>query len=400
MERNQARELIRKYKEGTLNEQERALLESWYLSVAQSKNLTAGPDGLEDRLDSIWQSLPVHQKSVEKPLPTTRFFGIWLSVAASILIICSLGLYWFYKPGPARPFARKTAPNPEIAPGDNRALLTLADGSNIVLNDAKPGELVRRGNATIRKTKEGQIVLDLQRSSSLTGPEMESSTRYNVLSTPRSGQYQVKLPDGTNVWLNAVSSLRFPTVFSKTERRVEVTGEAYFEVAQQTIGTRKIPFRVVVGRQTIDVLGTEFNINSYKDEDFVKTTLLEGRIQLQLADQSVQGVVLQRGQQAQIQNSTPSHPSVASPIHVRKVDTEGVVSWKNGYFRFDNTSLPEVMRQIERWYDVEIQYEGIITEREFVGQIERSANLSKVLKILELGGVRFRMEGKKIIVTG
>lgn len=396
MERNQARDLIRKYREGTLTEPERALLESWYLNVARSKNQTTAPDDLENRLDSIWQSLPVHQEPVEKRLPTARFFGTWISVAASILVICSLGIYWMYKPEKNRPMARRTAPSTEIAPGENRALLTLADGSSIVLNDAKTGELARQDNATIRKTKEGQIVLDLQRSSASTTPTNETSTRYNVLSTPRAGQYQVKLPDGTNVWLNAISTLRFPTVFSDAERRVEVTGEAYFEVAKQTRGNRKIPFRVVVGQQTIDVLGTSFNVNSYRDEDFVKTTLLEGRIQLRLPDAAAKNVVLRPGQQAQLRTTTSSS---TQPFQIREVDAEGVVSWKNGYFRFDNTSLPELMRQIARWYDVEVEYAGPISEREFVGQIERSANLSKVLKILELGGVHFRMKGNTIVVT-
>ncbi|WP_460639043.1 FecR domain-containing protein [Larkinella harenae] len=396
MEQNQAEKLIQKYKAGTLTPEERALLESWYHSVARTKALEALPDDLEDRLDAIWDALPVHQTAPEKRLPTTRPFRIgWVAAAATVLMVCSLALYWFYKPEVRQPIAHVNPISRDIAPGDNRALLTLADGSTIVLNDARTGELARQGDATIRKPQEGQIVFAPQLSSvpsSRTAP-----TRYNVLSTPRAGQYQIKLPDGTTVWLNAVSTLRFPTAFSSTERRVEVTGEAYFAVTPQLRNGKKIPFRVVAGRQTIEVLGTEFNINSYPDEAFVRTTLLEGSVQVRVADNAASDVVLRPGQQARLAH--PSQPASSSSLVVQEVDTEGVISWKNGYFRFEQANLPELMRQIARWYDVEVEFEGTPREREFVGQIERRANLSKVLKILELGGVRFRVEGKKIIVT-
>ncbi|MGV3556639.1 FecR family protein [Larkinella arboricola] len=396
MERDQAKELLRKYREGTLTEQEKAILESWYLNVARSQDQSSDFAALEENLNSVWQSLPLHQSAVKK-LPVSRPLTKWISIAASVLMVCSVGVFWLYKSRQSKPVARVAPPTTDVAPGDNRALLTLSDGSKIVLNDTKTGERIQRGHASILKTREGQIVFDLQGLPKTS--EKETRQGYNTLSTPKAGHYQVKLPDGTQVWLNAVSTLRFPAVFNRKERLVEVTGEAYFEVAKMTDGKNRIPFKVIAGQQTIEVLGTQFNINSYRDENAIKTTLVEGRIQINLSGQPTKGVILQPGQQAQLAKGSLEQPSESAELRVQQVDVEGVVSWKNGYFRFDQTTLPELMRQIARWYDVEVRFEGPIKEYEFVGQIERSANLSKVLKILELGGVHFRTEGKTIIVT-
>lgn len=397
MERDQAKELLRKYREGKLTEAERAILESWYLSASQSQNSPSDLTSLEENLNSVWQSLPLHQPPV-KELPASRPFIKWISAAASVLIICSLGIFWMYKSQESKPIAKLTTPNAEIAPGDNRAVLMLADGSKISLNDTKTGTRIQRSDASILKAKEGQIVFDFKELSKKAASGKASEQQYNTLSTPKAGQYQVRLPDGTNVWLNAVSTLRFPSVFNSQERLVEVTGEAFFEVAKQMNGAKRVPFKVVSGRQTIEVLGTQFNVNSYNDENAIKTTLLEGSVQISLKDQGKKGVILKPGQQAQLGKGIQGQAPEPGELKVQTVDVDGVVSWKNGYFRFDDTSLPELMRQISRWYDVDVRFEGPIKDYEFVGQIERSANLSKVLKILELGGLRFRTEGKTIIV--
>jgi ferric-dicitrate binding protein FerR (iron transport regulator) len=269
----------------------------------------------------------------------------------------------------------------DLAPGGNRALLTLNDGSTIVLDEAKNGTLVQQGNTKVLKLN-GKLAY---------APENTETHEvlYNTISTPRGGQYQVELPDGSQVWLNAISSIHFPTAFVGKERRVEITGEAYFEVAKNPA----MPFKVAIATPPgnsyeIEVIGTHFNVMAYKDESAVKTTLLEGSVKI---NHNSKTVTLKPGQQIRLQNEFIKV--------IDDVDVEEVVAWKNGYFRFDESSLPQVMRQIARWYDVDISYEGKIPERRFGGKISRDNNASEVIKVLELSKVKFRIEDKKIIVT-
>ena len=312
----------------------------------------------------------------------------WRYAAAVLLIVIGSGTYLLlqnktctkrttiasYKEQP-------TQTKKDLAPGGNKALLTLADGSIIVLDDAKNGTLTQQGATKILKLN-GKLAYD-------PGDAENYEVLYNTISTPRGGQYQIELPDGSQVWLNAISSLHFPTVFTGKERRVEITGEAYFEVAKNAA----MPFKAVVGTSSADgyeigVLGTHFNIMAYNDEVAVKTTLLEGSIKLNHESKTV---MLKPGQQARLQGQS---------INVfDNVDIEEVVAWKNGYFQFTGASLQQVMRQIARWYDVDISYEGKVPERRFGGKISRDINASEVLKVLELSKVKFRIEDRKIIVT-
>jgi transmembrane sensor len=381
-----ARDLIRKYREGSLTQQEKAWLESWYLELASTQRDPPAMSDLEGNLEAIWATLPIHESSADKPV-LIMTLRRWIAVAASTIILFSVGGYWFYRKQPTVPVAESIYGD-DVVPGDNRAILTLADGARISLDRAKNGELAREGNTSIIKTKAGQLLYQSMASM----PAKGSAPIYNTIVTPKAGQYQITLPDGTRVWLNAASSMRFPSTFSDKERFVEVMGEVYFEVAKVTSDRGRIPFKVLTGGQLIEVLGTSFNVNSYKDEGLIRTTLVEGSVKVKSADNSGSEILLKPGQQSQFTSA------VGSQVDVKEVNTLSVIAWKDGVFRFDNVSLPELMRQLSRWYDVEVVYTNPVREHEFVGQIERGTRLSKVLQILEMGDVHFKVEGKKIVV--
>jgi transmembrane sensor len=383
-----AKDLLKKYKEGTLTEDEMALLESWYLSQARSGDNTPDADELEKQLDMVWAALPVNRPLAQPGNGKTRPLLVWIAAAACIVIASTLAVNVFYKK-PVAPQVLNTAMAVDALPGESRAKLTLANGQNIMLHEAGNGKLAQEGQFAVIKTKQGELVYQFEKQGA-------ANNGYNTITTPKAGQYQVKLPDGTRVWLNAASSIRFPTVFQSKERVVEIVGEAYFEVVKVSKKDKKVPFKVKAGNQLVEVLGTRFNVNSYADESTIKTTLLEGSIKLE-AKGNERGVLLKPGQQAEFVEGAEKRS--AGIFDVKNVDTEHVIAWKEGYFRFDNIGLPELMRQLSRWYDMEVVYEGKSKEYEFVGQIERNTKLSKVLQILELGDVHFRIENKKIIVT-
>ncbi len=264
----------------------------------------------------------------------------------------------------------------DVLPGSDKATLTLADGSTIVLDEAQNGILAQQGNSKIIKL-DGRLSYD---------PTNKNYTEiiYNTIVTPKGGQYQLELPDGSQVWLNATSSIHFPTSFIGTERRIEITGEAYFEIARNP----NMPFIVTVNNAEVQVLGTHFNVNAYNDEDNVKTTLLEGSVKF-VNDGNIN--ILKPGQQAQLTKE-------GTIKVVSNVDVDEVVAWKNGMFDFENAGIETVMRQLSRWYDVEIEYKGK-TDDLFIAEMRRNIKLSDALMALELTGkVKFDIQGKKIIV--
>lgn len=369
MYRSQARELLKKREAGTLTEEERILLESWYLELARNEGLDADPEEISTHLEGMAE--PQHYRQ-----PVVK----WLSVAAAILVVVSAGFLYFSSPAP---LAELPVLSEDAPPGDHRARLILANGKNILLDDAQSGQVAQQGNTAIVKTAAGELVYQAEGD-----PGNASLAHYNTIETPKAGQYQIRLSDGTRVWLNAASSIRFPAEFSKKERVVEVVGEVYFEVAKASTDNRRIPFRVVSGDQEVEVLGTRFNINSYSDEGVTRTTLLEGSIQVRTSEN---GIMLEPGEQSRV--------SAGQTLKVSKVNTGQVVAWKEGFFSFDGVGLEELMRQLSRWYDMEVVYEARVSDYEFVGRISRNTRLSSVLKILEAGGVRFSVEGKKITVT-
>jgi ferric-dicitrate binding protein FerR (iron transport regulator) len=266
------------------------------------------------------------------------------------------------------------------------------------LDSLADGILITQANAIIRKQGE-KVIIDPQDGLE-EQPEPDAVAAYNVLEIPKGRQYEMVLPDGSQVWLNAASTLSFPPAFSSGERRVKITGEAYFEVAKNA----DKPFRVLATQMggnssngtLVEVLGTHFNINAYEDEEAMKTTLLEGSVRIMTAGDSLAAApkasVLTPGEQAEIQ-----HTQTAA-IDVKKVDVEEVVAWKSNVFNFNNTDLQTIMRQIARWYDVEVVYQGRIPVRYFSGKIKRTIPLSAVLEILEQSNIRFKLKGEQIVV--
>jgi transmembrane sensor len=324
---------------------------------------------------AIWRRL---QGSMAPP-PARRRLR-WASLVALLVgLVAGLGyLRW----RPAAPLAAKRPVAPvapaRLAPGRSQALLTLADGRTVLLDQARQGLLARQGASQVQKTASGQLRY------ATSAPAAGQPLLYNTVATPRGGQYQLTLPDGSQVWLNAASSLRFPVAFSGAERRVELTGEAYFEVAKDAVH----PFKVAARGAEVVVLGTHFDVNAYADEPALATTLLEGAVRL---SQGAQQATLRPGQQAR--------PRPGGTIQVREVDPQHAVAWKNGYFVFNDEPIEAIMRQVARWYDVDVQYQGRLTNKDFNGKISRYKDATAVLHMLELtGAVHFTTQGRRITV--
>jgi transmembrane sensor len=311
-----------------------------------------------------------------------RMNKYWWAAAAVLFIFISSAIYFLVNNNQTdnSGIARSKIPaeqQQDRLPGGDKALLTLADGSQIVLDSAGNGILAQQGNSKIIKQEDGQLVY------TPSGPGIDEIA-YNTLATPRGGQYKITLPDGSKVWLNAASSLKYPAAFFGNERKVEITGEAYFEIAKDA--TR--PFKVQVNQMEVEVLGTHFNINGYDDEEAIRTTLLEGSVKINTKDFSN---FLKPGQQAQLQKT-------GKIKLVNDADLEETMAWKDGNFQFENSDITTVMRQIARWYDVEVEYKGTVSKH-FIGTISRNVNLSKVLTMLQqTGEVKFIIEGKKVMV--
>jgi transmembrane sensor len=300
-------------------------------------------------------------------------------------LVLTAGIY-FYKHRQEPVEMVHTEQEIDIAPGSNQAVLTLSDGRKILLKEAGEGKLAEQSGIHITKAADGQLVYTVSDVA-----EASASTAYNTIETPLGGQYQVNLPDGSRVWLNSGSSLRYPVKFGSRERRVEISGEVYFEVAHDPAK----PFRVVSKEQVVEVLGTHFNIMAYPDEQSVKTTLVDGSVKVSQAGKSK---LIRPGQQASMGKN--------GSFEVKEVDTDEVTAWKDGFFVFKSEDLGSIMRQISRWYDVDVEYQGNITGKIFGGKISRTKNVSEVLQILELTeSIHFKIvpgdeqgEGRRIIV--
>ncbi|MBO9591950.1 MAG: DUF4974 domain-containing protein [Niabella sp.] len=271
----------------------------------------------------------------------------------------------------------------EILPGGDRAVLTLADGSQIVLDSAANGKLASQGNTDIIKLANGQLAYKG------TGGKA-NELLYNTMRTPRGGQYKLILPDGSKVWLNALSAIRYPASFTGNDRRVAIAGEVYFEVVKDPARPFKVSLLPGSGKEgmEVEVLGTHFNVNAYSDELLANTTLLEGSVKV---NQAAGSIVIRPGQQAQVNQG--------GKINVTSnVDVAGVVAWKDGHFIFRDTDLKTIMHQLTRWYDVDVQYAGNIPERYFTADISKNKTLSGVLKILEQSNIHFEIQGRTITV--
>ena len=392
--------LIEKYQNNTATPEEKYLLDEWYHSFNDVKTEIITTEDLTEFMlgDKIRNKIAVTVIREKNTIPG-KSRRRWISAAASVILLISIGAFFLLSNKFSKQDIAKSTPvDPKIndlAPGGNKAILTLADGSTIVLDNASDGMITQQGNIKIHKLGNGLLAYTIN------GKQVTENDEafYNTISTPRGGQYQVTLADGSIVWLNAASSIRFPVVFIGQERKVEVTGEAYFEVATSTKEGNKLPFIVKLnsankGQSTIEVLGTHFNVNAYEDETVVKTTLLEGKVKVLAPENSGKqsSAILMPGQQAGI--SQNKKISV-----IDNADTEEAVAWKNGRFQFKSADLNSILRQISRWYDVDIVYKDKV-DLHFTGQLTRNDNASKVFEKLKLTGeVNFEIDGKNIIVS-
>lgn len=313
------------------------------------------------------------------PAPVRRLLWLKVSAAAAVALAIAAGV-WMYGGKDAGPLVEAPPARQHIAPGSNSAFLTLADGRRIPLDDVKAGDVASQGNIKITKTASGEVVYEAQPGSGNTS----GAPALNTLSTPRGGQFRLLLPDGTRVWLNAASSLRFPAAFDGSERLVELTGEGYFEVAAD----KKKPFVVQAHSQRVKVLGTHFNVQSYTDEPFARTSLLEGSVEVTAGQRTAR---LAPGEQSSLNGKTGE--LVTGPA-----DVSAAAAWKNGYFVFNDTYLSDVIRQLARWYDVQADMDRLPRIR-YTGTIPRNVPLSAALDMLEItGNVKFEVSQNTIHV--
>jgi transmembrane sensor len=383
MSYKRAQSLLKKYQEDTLSEPEKALVEKWLFGFQQEEtDLTE--EMIAGLSQAVWAELPIAH--ADHVVPKRRTLWPLMGIAASLFLTMG-SVFYFYLNQADQKSSIKSELNADILPGTNKAILTLSNGKKISLTDANQGELIKQSGISISKTKDGQLVYQVKEHSGLSSSGIPE---YNTVETPRGGQYQVNLPDGTKVWLNAGTSLQFPLSFLNVKtRKVVLSGEAYFEVEKDA----SKPFIVQSDRQLVQVLGTHFNVNAYADEMLVKTTLLEGSVKVSLPENKGGDFrVLEAGEQAQIKDHSTS-------IVVSHVDTQMELAWKNGQFSFENEPIENIMRQISRWYDVEVIYEDNVTGKTVWGTITRYGKVSKVLSILEkTGKIHFKVEGRRIIV--
>jgi transmembrane sensor len=313
---------------------------------------------------------------------SARVIPIWKRIAAAgvVLLILSVAGYFILNKNKKLDDIAQTPPASKTdiaAPTSNKARITLANGTTVSLDSVSSGTLATQGNMKVVKNANGEIVYQSSNN------DQPTTIAYNTLYNPRGSKaISLTLSDGSQVWLNAESSLKYPTSFTGNERKVEITGEAYFEVAKNT----SMPFKLSKGEKEITVLGTHFNVNAYDDEEALKVTLLEGSVKVSIGQLSN---VIKPGEQAIVTSSISVNHSA---------DIEAVMAWKNGLFHFSSATLPEVLHQLSRWYDVDVTYEGAIPSMKFGGEITRNTNLSQVLQILEESKVHFKIEGKKIVV--
>lgn len=303
----------------------------------------------------------------------------WWAAAAAIIIMLGVGSYFtFFNKGEKKNEFVKTEPAKDVkAPATNRAMITLADGRTVYLDSAMNGQLAVQGNIKLVKLANGQIAYQTA------SGEIIKELKYNTLNNPRGSKViDMTLADGSRVWLNAGSSVTFPVAFIGNERKVSITGEAYFEVVHNT----SMPFKVSKGEMEVTVLGTHFNVNAFDDEADIKVTLLEGSVKVN-NDKSIG--MLKPGQQAQVSNTIKV---------VDNADLKAVMAWKNGFFNFNNADIKILMREIARWYDVEVVYESAVPNLRFGGEMPRTTNLSQVMEILKTSGVKFTIEGRRVTI--
>jgi len=376
--------LLQQFTAGQLNQAEKqellALAEqnSSLVSDEIVKMIIAEEENAGEVIDKKWNPILKKILAVDKPSRTPRrilMSRLRWAAAAVVFVVFSFTGYISLTKKREHVFAT------DVLPGKNKAVLTLADGKKISLSDAMNGDIAKEAGFSITKTANGQLVYKVAESKNT------EDTRLNTISTPNGGEWQIRLPDGSTVWLNAASSIQYAlNIGTAKQRMVKLDGEAYFEVAKNAAH----PFIVETDKQSVEVLGTHFNINSYQDEIVTKTTLLEGSVRV-LHHSTNQSEILKPGEQSIVS---------ASGINIKGVDVDEAIAWKNGYFMFNNEKQESILRKVARWYNVEIEYaDQAAKEVMYYGTVSRFEKISKVLtKFEQTGEVHFDIKGNKVIV--
>ncbi len=372
--------LANKWLEQRISNEEIAEFNQWYSEgldhpVFVGKNYAASDEDLRNRIFNVIQQ-QIHRKKRK---------NYWMRAVAAVFLMLNLGVAVYVYRNHEPDTVVKAPAIADIRPGTDQATLILSDGRRIPLSDAASGKLAEQSGVAISKTDDGQLIYAI---TGATDAAPTDKVIYNTIETPQGGQYQVKLPDGTHVWLNAASSLRYPTSFPKIgHRAVALTyGEAYFEVSHDEDHT----FVLSSGRQDIEVIGTKFNITAYPEDNLIKTTLLKGRVKVtdRLSKKTVE---LLPGQQSILQGDD---------LRVKTTDEVNQQLWKDGKFTFDNESIRSIMQQVARWYQVKVVFRGPVDDIRLIGSVSRFENLSKLLEKLEQTGlVKFSWEGDQLIVS-
>lgn len=372
--------LMEKFEQGLATEAEMLELDAWFNSMEDNPSVLANLNG-EEQLKAKSALLMRINTRVDYELETTHYprtrkpVALWarIMVAASLLLFLSFGTYFLIHRG--NPI-EQTANNlsQDFQPGSNKAILTLAGGRKIILDNSKNGKLAMQGNTVVIKTGDGKVIYDTDGS--------DEAEQINTMTTPKGGEYHLVLADGTGVWLNAASSITYPAAFSGKDRYVETTGQVYFEVAHNA----SKPFRVKTNGQTVEVLGTHFDVNAYTG-DVIKTTLLQGSVAV-----LAKGIrkVIRPGDQAAVSGST---------IKIGQVDTDEIMAWKDGFFDFTDADIKTVMQEFSRWYDLDIVFDGPVTNEVFTGRLPRSWSFAKVMKLMKpFKSTHLTIEGRRIMV--
>ena len=384
--------LIRKYVDGTANARERRFVEKYYRYFDHKEELSKDFSAAEQKEVEDRMLANIHAGMAQfegRMVPIYRSFRFRLTVAVVLALIVTGASFWYFSGVQGGKLAGSREDYQEVIPERNKAVLTLANGSTIALNQFKAGMLATQGYTQVIKKDSGQLVYKAAATEASKG---KGDILYNTLTIPPCSNYRIVLPDGSKVWLNATSSLRFPTAFQGRQRRVEVKGEAYFEVTEDPAHPFIVGIMAPNGANmgSVKVLGTHFNINAYMDHAMIKTTLVDGAIKI------IKGSAqefLQPGEQATIAQRKDQ-------INVAKVDASEAIAWKNGFFRFEEDDIADIMHEVARWYDVDVSYNGRYnSQRRYSGMISRQTKLSELLKILEASGFRFKVTGRKIIVN-
>ncbi|MGF7038545.1 FecR family protein [Mucilaginibacter lappiensis] len=383
MDLQKINELTRKYTDGTATEAEKKQLSEWYREKAYRD--ATFPDDDEATYHSILDRIN------DVIIPPKRRYGyrFW-TLAASVTVILGISVYLFIRNNETAPKDSIAAHKNDIMPGGNKAILTLANGSKISLTDAGDGKVASQGGIQISKTAQGQLIYTVttpnEPDASMQQDKDPGVITYNTIETPVGGQFQVLLPDGSRVWLNALSAIKFPVSFAKAkERRVELRGEAFFVVQHNEAS----PFKVITGGQTIEDIGTEFNINAYPDDAVAQTTLIKGAVKVTAGNHEA---FLKPGQQAGFSGTD---------MKVSAANIEEVIAWKSGYFKFYDDNLEDIMKTIARWYNIRVIYQDESLKKETFGAVvTRFANISPLLKLMEqTGNANFKIDGATITIS-